>query len=73
MVFYFVTKELIPGSLLQRFVDGDDEFRNSRFKLIPSVPKVFISGLLIFEGVYLDVRISIGANRFCMVEFVGIF
>ncbi|XP_043808450.1 protein ENHANCED DISEASE RESISTANCE 2 isoform X3 [Manihot esculenta] len=40
MVFYFVTKELIPGSLLQRFVDGDDEFRNSRLKLIPSVPKV---------------------------------
>uniref|UniRef100_A0A166F4Z1 START domain-containing protein n=1 Tax=Daucus carota subsp. sativus TaxID=79200 RepID=A0A166F4Z1_DAUCS len=24
---------------LQRFVDGDDEFRNSRLKLIPSVPK----------------------------------
>ncbi|GLU05317.1 hypothetical protein SLE2022_224210 [Rubroshorea leprosula] len=39
MVFYFVTKELVPGSLLQHFVDGDDEFRNSRLKLIPSVPK----------------------------------
>ncbi|GKU95885.1 hypothetical protein SLEP1_g9184 [Rubroshorea leprosula] len=39
MVFYFVTKELLPGSLLQHFVDGDDEFRNSRLKLIPSVPK----------------------------------
>ncbi|XAR70714.1 hypothetical protein NMG60_11027674 [Bertholletia excelsa] len=39
MVFYFVMKELLPGSLLQRFVDGDDEFRNSRLKLIPSVPK----------------------------------
>ncbi|RLN41329.1 protein ENHANCED DISEASE RESISTANCE 2 [Panicum miliaceum] len=39
MVFYFVTKKLIPNSLLQCFVDGDDEFRNSRFKLIPSVPK----------------------------------
>ncbi|XP_059287200.1 protein ENHANCED DISEASE RESISTANCE 2 isoform X3 [Lycium ferocissimum] len=39
MVFYFVMKELTPGSLLQRFVDGDDEFRNSRMKLIPSVPK----------------------------------
>ncbi|CAN7109205.1 unnamed protein product [Brassica rapa subsp. narinosa] len=39
MVFYFVTKELVPGSLLQRFVDGDDEFRNSRLKLIPQVPK----------------------------------
>ncbi|KAH9321102.1 hypothetical protein KI387_015741, partial [Taxus chinensis] len=39
MVFYFVVKELVQGSLLQRFVDGDDEFRNSRLKLIPSVPK----------------------------------
>ncbi|KAI5656440.1 hypothetical protein M9H77_25233 [Catharanthus roseus] len=39
MVFYFVTKKIAPGSLLQRFVDGDDEFRNSRLKLIPSVPK----------------------------------
>lgn len=43
MVFYFVTKQLVPGSLLQRFVDGDDEFRTSRLKLIPSVPKVLIS------------------------------
>jgi hypothetical protein len=48
MVFYFVTKELVPGSLLQRFVDGDDEFRNSRFKLIPSVPKVLIILFLVF-------------------------
>ncbi|CAB78906.1 hypothetical protein [Arabidopsis thaliana] len=40
MVFYFVMKELVPGSLLQRFVDGDDEFRNSRLKLIPLVPKI---------------------------------
>ncbi|KAL8170552.1 hypothetical protein V2J09_022356 [Rumex salicifolius] len=39
MVFYWVMKELVPGSLLQRFVDGDDDFRNSRLKLIPSVPK----------------------------------
>lgn len=42
MVFYFVTRELVPGSLLHRFVEGDDEFRNSRLKLIPSVPKVSI-------------------------------
>ncbi|KAJ8485638.1 hypothetical protein OPV22_018123 [Ensete ventricosum] len=39
MVFYFVKKQLAPGSLLQRFADGDDEFRNSRLKIIPSVPK----------------------------------
>uniref|UniRef100_A0A0D9VB32 START domain-containing protein n=1 Tax=Leersia perrieri TaxID=77586 RepID=A0A0D9VB32_9ORYZ len=39
LVMYFVTKTLKKGSLLQRFFDGDDEFRNSRLKLIPSVPK----------------------------------
>ncbi|KAM0935725.1 putative pleckstrin domain, START domain, protein ENHANCED DISEASE RESISTANCE 2 [Dioscorea sansibarensis] len=39
MVFYFVTKHLVDGSPTQRFADGDDEFRNSRLKLIPSVPK----------------------------------
>eukprot|EP00249_Psilotum_nudum_P019346 c27207_g1_i1 orf=227-2404(+) len=40
MVIYFVAKKPIhPGSLLHRFVDGDDTFRNSRLKLIPSVPK----------------------------------
>ncbi|KAF3660087.1 Protein ENHANCED DISEASE RESISTANCE 2-like [Capsicum annuum] len=47
MVFYFVMKELTSGSLLQRFVDGDDEFRNSRMKLIPSVPKFFSSESLL--------------------------
>lgn len=49
MIFYFVMKQLVPGSLLQRFVDGDDEFRNSRLKLIPSVPKVE-SRYLIFNS-----------------------
>lgn len=40
MVLYFVAKRSIPaGSLLQRFIDGDDGFRNNRLKLIPSVPK----------------------------------
>ncbi|ONM25958.1 Protein ENHANCED DISEASE RESISTANCE 2 [Zea mays] len=39
MVMYFVTSSLKKGSLLQRFFDGDDDFRNSRLKLIPSVPK----------------------------------
>jgi hypothetical protein len=43
MLFYFVTKQLVPGSLLQRFVDGDNEFRTSRLQLITSVPKVLIS------------------------------
>nr|CAB3458870.1 unnamed protein product [Digitaria exilis] len=39
LVMYFVTSSLKKGSLLQRFFDGDDDFRNSRLKLIPSVPK----------------------------------
>ncbi|PUZ62451.1 hypothetical protein GQ55_4G358800 [Panicum hallii var. hallii] len=39
LVLYFVSSSLKKGSLLQRFADGDDDFRNSRLKLIPSVPK----------------------------------
>lgn len=39
LVLYFVSNSLEKGSLLQRFADGDDDFRNSRLKLIPSVPK----------------------------------
>ncbi|RZS06823.1 hypothetical protein BHM03_00037544 [Ensete ventricosum] len=56
MVFYFVSKPLVPGSLLQLFVDGDDEFRNSRFKLIPAVPK-YIS----MQGSWI-VRQSVGST-----------
>lgn len=48
MIFYFVAPKAPQGSLLQRFVDGDDNFRNSRLKLIPSVPKVWlISSILV--------------------------
>ncbi|KAK9218348.1 hypothetical protein WN943_006985 [Citrus x changshan-huyou] len=43
---FVMTKQRFPpilvvsyGSLLQWFVDSDGEFRNSRLKLIPSVPK----------------------------------
>ncbi|RYR07034.1 hypothetical protein Ahy_B05g074355 [Arachis hypogaea] len=72
MVFYFVTKELVPGSLLQRFVDGDDEFRNSRLKLIPSVPKsVGSTPCLLGKAVdcnyirgakYLEIDVDIGSS-----------
>ncbi|KAL3700947.1 hypothetical protein R1sor_018969 [Riccia sorocarpa] len=38
MVFYYVAdRPLRKGSLLDRFVNGDDAFRNARFKLIPSI------------------------------------
>lgn len=36
-VFYFATEQnrpLEPGSLLYRFVHGDDSYRNSRFKIV---------------------------------------
>lgn len=49
LILYFVTKSLKKGSLLQRFADGDDDFRNSRLKLIPSVPKVLIFYAWSFE------------------------
>ncbi|KAJ6798977.1 protein ENHANCED DISEASE RESISTANCE 2-like [Iris pallida] len=39
-VFYFATEEPIaPGSLLYRFVNGDDGFRNSRFKIVNRIVK----------------------------------
>ncbi|XP_024391660.1 protein ENHANCED DISEASE RESISTANCE 2 [Physcomitrium patens] len=38
LVMYFVADRPIqPGSLLDQFANGDDAFRNSRFKLIPSI------------------------------------
>lgn len=40
---YFVAdKPIQPGSLLDQFANGDDAFRNSRFKLIPSIVEVRI-------------------------------
>ncbi|XP_021757993.1 protein ENHANCED DISEASE RESISTANCE 2-like [Chenopodium quinoa] len=39
-VFYFSTDEPIqPGSLLDRFINGDDAFRNSRLKLVNRIVK----------------------------------
>ncbi|KAJ7516221.1 hypothetical protein O6H91_22G048000 [Diphasiastrum complanatum] len=38
LIFYFAADRPIrPGSLLDKFVNGDDAYRNSRFKLIPSI------------------------------------
>lgn len=39
-VFYFATEDPIPlGSLLYRFVNGDDAFRNQRFKIVNRIVK----------------------------------
>jgi hypothetical protein len=41
LVMYSVAEKPIqPGSLLDHFANGDDAFRNSRFKLIPSIVEV---------------------------------
>ncbi|XP_024522558.1 protein ENHANCED DISEASE RESISTANCE 2 [Selaginella moellendorffii] len=38
LVFYYAAdRSLRPSSLLEKFANGDDSFRNSRFKLIPSI------------------------------------
>uniref|UniRef100_A0A5B7ALN1 Protein ENHANCED DISEASE RESISTANCE 2-like n=1 Tax=Davidia involucrata TaxID=16924 RepID=A0A5B7ALN1_DAVIN len=40
LAFYYMMKTPLEETpLLERFVNGDDSFRNSRFKLIPSVSK----------------------------------
>lgn len=39
-VFYFATDDPIPtGSLLHRFIHGDDSFRNQRFKIVNRIVK----------------------------------
>ncbi|CAL9751585.1 unnamed protein product [Musa acuminata subsp. burmannicoides] len=39
-VFYFAAEDTIPpGSLFYRFVHGDDEFRNARFKIVNRIVK----------------------------------
>ncbi|XP_002971596.2 protein ENHANCED DISEASE RESISTANCE 2 [Selaginella moellendorffii] len=39
-VFYYAVEQpIVPGSLLHKFIHGDDEFRNSRFKLINRIVK----------------------------------
>lgn len=40
LVFYFaIERKIVDGSLLHRFIHGDDSFRNSRITLIPVVPE----------------------------------
>lgn len=43
-LYYMLTSPLEETPLLERFVNGDDAFRNSRFKLIPYISKVFCRG-----------------------------
>ena len=41
LVSYYMTRTPIKDMpLLERFIEGDDAFRNSRFKIIPHVTKV---------------------------------
>ena len=41
LVLYYMTRTPLKElPLLERFVNGDDAFRNSRFKLIPYISKV---------------------------------
>lgn len=39
-LYYMMKTPLEDNSLLHAFVNGDDAFRNSRFKLIPYISKV---------------------------------
>lgn len=39
-LYYMTFKQLEDDPLLEKFVNGDDRFRNARFKLIPHIAKV---------------------------------
>lgn len=40
-MYYAADRPVTKGSLLGKFIDGNDAFRDSRFKLIPSIVQVF--------------------------------
>lgn len=47
LALYFMTKTPLEETpILERFVNGDDAYRNSRFKLIPYISKVSVLSLL---------------------------
>lgn len=39
-MYFAADRKIVPGSLLDKFANGDDSFRNRRFKLIPSIETV---------------------------------
>lgn len=43
-LYYMMTTSLKDVPLLESFVNGDDTYRNSRFKLIPYISKVSTNG-----------------------------
>ena len=46
LALYFMTKTPLEETpILERFVNGDDAYRNSRFKLIPYISKVSITAV----------------------------
>jgi hypothetical protein len=69
LLFYFVTgEEILEGSLLHRFIFGDDTFRNSRLSLIPAVPegswivKQAVGSRAVPLGQILDTTYHVGSN-----------
>jgi hypothetical protein len=72
LLFYFVTgEEILEGTLLHRFIFGDDTFRNSRLSLIPAVPEVDLGKSLvscpsqIFCGMYTCLCFLLRTVVFC--------
>lgn len=39
-LYYMMTTPIKDSPVLESFINGDDAYRNSRFKLIPYIPKV---------------------------------
>ncbi|KAF4370144.1 hypothetical protein F8388_007285 [Cannabis sativa] len=71
-VFYFATDDPIsPGSLLYRFVNGDDAFRNQLFKIVNRIVKGLwimkkmvgeLQRLFIRGTNYLEIDVDIGSS-----------
>ncbi|KAK4707364.1 hypothetical protein R3W88_033091 [Solanum pinnatisectum] len=64
-LYYMLTSPLEETPLLERFVNGDDSFRNSRFKLIPYISKIVkqsVGKKACLVGQALEVHYFLGRN-----------
>ena len=67
-LYYMMNTPVEDSPLLQNFINGDDAYRNSRFKLIPYISKVGACSILqlrlrIFQYSCMEVNPLVGLKR----------
>ena len=59
VMYYAAEKPVNKESLLGRFIDGTDAFRDARFKLIPSIVEVVMYIITLHLTIFLSNSVSL--------------